>query len=69
MIGVGGPAEGAMPIIAGMIAVVELPAVRAAEEFSAQGRSAAAEDAAQDLALTPRHGGAKLLQILRTELR
>jgi hypothetical protein len=69
MIGVGGPAERAMPIIAGMIAVVELPAVRAAEEFSAQGRSAAAEDAAQDLALTPRHGGVKLLQILRTELR
>jgi hypothetical protein len=61
MIGIGGPAEGAMPIIAGMIAVVELArAVRTAEQLSAQGRRATTQDALEHLALPHRHGGAKL---------
>jgi len=49
-----------MPIIARMIAIVELAAVRAAEQFSAHGRGAATQDAFEHLALPRRHGGAKL---------
>jgi hypothetical protein len=58
-----------MPIIAGMIAVVELLAVGAAEQFAAQSRRAAAQDALEHLALPRRHGGAKPFQVLRAELR
>jgi hypothetical protein len=60
MIGIGRPTEGTMPIIARMIAIVELAAVRAAEQFSAHGRGAATQDAFEHLALPRRHGGAKL---------
>ncbi len=45
LIGIGRPAEGTVPVVAGMVAVVELCAVRAAEEFSAQSRSATAQEA------------------------
>ncbi len=67
LIGVRRPAEGAMPIVAGMIAVVEPAAVQAAKQFSAQLRSAAAEDGLEHLPLPLRHGGAELLQVLRPE--
>jgi hypothetical protein len=61
MIAIGRPAKGTMPIIAGMIAVAELGAIRAAEQFSAQSRGAAGQDAFEHLALPRRHGGAKPL--------
>src|SRR5262249_18005534 len=45
MIGIGGPAEGTVPVIARMIAIVELAAIRAAEQLAAQSRRATAQDA------------------------
>lgn len=54
-----------MPVVAGMVAKVVRPTVRAGEELAAQGRGAATQDAFQHLALPRRHGGAEALQILR----
>src|SRR5258708_4624891 len=45
LIGIARPAERTMPVVARMIAVVEMGTVRAAEQLAAQSRSAAAQKA------------------------
>ena len=54
--GVGVAALRTMPVIAGMIAVVELVAVRTTKELASQDGSAAEQDLLQDLPMPHRHG-------------
>ena len=68
VVGVGLPAERAMPVVAGMIAVVKARTVRTLKQFAAQSRGAAGQDLAQDLSVPLRHGQAKLFQIFRRQL-
>ena len=53
-VGVGGAAARAMPVIAGMVAVVPAPAVPTAKHFAAARRGAAGEDRVQDLTVARR---------------
>jgi len=63
IVGVGLPALRAVAVVAGMILVVELAALGAPEQLAAQSRGAAAQQALQHLAQTPRHGRSKPFQI------
>ena len=68
-VGVGLAALGTVAVVAGMIAVgVAARTGGARKQFAAQGRSAAAEDLVQDLALPERHRGAEPLQVRRSGL-
>jgi len=67
IVGVGLAAERAMAVVAGMVAITELLAIRAAKELAAQSGGAAAQDPFQDLALPLGHGRAEALQIIRSE--
>jgi hypothetical protein len=68
VVGVGLTALRTMPVVAGMIAVVQAGALRALEELAPQRRGATAQDLLQDLSLAPRHGGAEACQIIRGPL-
>ena len=67
-LGIGLAALGTMPVVAGMIAVVELVAVRTTEEMAAQRGSAAEQNLGQDLPMPQRHGRAEALPISRGQL-
>ena len=56
ILGVSVAALRTMPVVAGMIAVVELVAVRTAKELASQDGSAARQDLVQDLPMPHRHG-------------
>jgi len=68
LVGVGLPAQRAMPVIAGMIAVVKGRTVRTLEEFAAQRRGAAGQDLAQDLPVPLGHGRAKAFPVFGSQL-
>lgn len=66
-VGVGLAAERAMPVVAGMVAVVKAVTVGAGEECSAAGRGATGADGIQDLSLPGRQGGAETPEVIRRQ--